>query len=407
MKVGILTIGEELLIGKTINTNQNTISKFLFDQGIETEIGITVPDDKDKIIDALLFMDEKCDLIITSGGLGLTSDDVTKKSIAEYRRIKLVHNEHANNYIKQCLKTKELDEKYKDADLMPEDTMILQNFNGYAQAGIVVNHGNDIVFLPGPPRELIPILNDGLLPYLKYKVENKVYKKTFKLFGIKEIDVYNKIKNYIDEYKDMVYIATYVNYGEITILLKYYEIVDTEAVNNLEYNIREAFKDYIYAEEDVSLEEAVTKKLIKYGRKVAVSESLTGGLLSNKIVSIPGASEVFKCGLVTYSNEAKSIELGIDMNTINKHNAVSSEVAYEMAANLFLKFDDIDYVISTTGFAGPTGGTKDKPVGTVFIAVGDRKVVNVYKFKFDGNRDDIREFTAKTALYHINKIINE
>lgn len=405
MKAGIICIGDELLMGRTLNSNMNYIAKNLNALGINLFREMTVKDDKQEIINALDIVKKDVQILFVLGGLGVTDDDMTKGIVASYFNKKLYRNKEALKRVVEYATSKNIpiNESMKDFSLIAEDSILIHNYTGVAGGYILNEKDLDVILLPGPPNELIPMLQNDVIPYLSEKLNLALNTITFRSFGLRELDVFLKLKDLIDKYQGKISITTYCGLLDVAIVIRYNANVDSELASYVVSEIFNRFKENIYADTDVTLEEQLVDLLKVRKLKMASVESLSGGNIADSVVSVSGASEVFIEGLVTYSNEAKISRLGVNPKTISTFGAVSKETAYEMVLGL-AKFNNVDIAVSTTGIAGPTGATPDKPVGLVYIGIYFNGQVEVHKHIFAGSsRDEVRELVRKTALFYLIK----
>lgn len=351
MKTAIITVGKEVLTGKTINTNLATISRRLNEIGIDVNRSIVIDDIKEEYYKILDFCESE--LIIFTGGLGPTIDDITRETVIGYFKVDTYLDENILKDIKDYfarIKVKMEDTNDKQA-YFPKDSIILYNELGTAPGVIFKANNKTIVLFPGPPHEMLPML-DKLLEYLKKEMNIKLYSKGFRLVGTGESTMEKALTGFYEKHP-LVNIAPYASVGEIKYVFTSSDKAQLDETMNEFYH---KFQEFIYGDLNDTLEGVIVDKLIKKNIIISVAESCTGGLLASKIVNVSGSSKVFKEGLVTYSNDAKIKYLGVLKETLNKEGAVSKEVAYEMAMGL-AKVTSADIAVSITGIAGPTGGT--------------------------------------------------
>ncbi|MFK5883015.1 MAG: competence/damage-inducible protein A [Candidatus Izemoplasma sp.] len=402
MKSAIITVGKEVLTGKTINTNLATIASALTEIGIEISRSFVIDDIFNEYVKVLDILDE--DLIIFTGGLGPTIDDITKESILKYFNINSVIDEETlerNQAYFSRMNRKMEDTNLKQA-YFPEDSIILKNDLGTAPGLIFKVDKKTIILFPGPPHELKPML-DKTIEYLIKQNNIKMFSKGFKLTGIGESDMEVLLKDFYHLHKSVV-IAPYASVGEI----KYVFTSKNEfAITKCMIDFKEKFKQYIYGNLNQTLEEVVVNLLKKQNKIISAAESCTGGMFASKITNVSGSSEVFNESYITYSNEAKNRILNIDKELLNDHGAVSEKVAFKMAENL-QQITNADITVSITGIAGPTGGTKEKPVGLVYFGITHKGITKVYKKISNGNRLMVRTRSTMFALNLIRKeLLNE
>lgn len=401
MKVEIITVGTEILLGDIVNTNSQFLSKELASIGVEVYYQETVGDNETRLLNLLEEAFKRSDIVITTGGLGPTNDDITKEIAAKYFNQELVFYSDIWENIKSYFEKLGLKptENNKKQAYFPKDCIILDNPNGTAPGVILKKENKMIILLPGPPKEMIPMFNNKVKSYLQSLTDYKLVSKTLRFIGIGESELEEKLIDIINSQSNPT-IAPYAKENEVTLRITA-KSKDDEKANDLIKSIEEKIKDrvgkYIYGYDDTTLEETVAKLLVKNNMTIAVSESCTGGMVSSKLIDYPGISQSFIEGCVTYSNEAKMNRLGVKKETLDKYGAVSSETAIEMAVGI-AKNLNTNIGLSTTGVAGPGGGTDEKPVGLVYIGIYINGDVKVKKCNFSGSRDKIRSRATNEAL---------
>ncbi|MBQ1881563.1 MAG: competence/damage-inducible protein A, partial [Lachnospiraceae bacterium] len=345
---------------------------------------------------------KRADIVILSGGLGPTEDDLTKETVAKAMGRKLVEDEKAWKQIKKFFEKRDI--KYTDNNrkqaLVPEGAKVLYNKNGTAPGIIAEGENVTAILLPGPPGELIPMWDDQVVPYIKEKSDTVFVSEMVKLCGVGESLVETELKDLIDAQSNPT-IATYAKVGEVDIRVTA-SAPDEKAAGKLVKpvvkEIKKRFGSYIFTtDENVTLEAAVLQLLDENKLTLATAESLTGGMLTSRLINVPGASEVIKTGFITYSNKSKRKYLGVKRSTLEKHGAVSEQCAKEMVKGCAAA-TKADAAISLTGIAGPDGGSEEKPVGLTYIGVSVLGSIKVKKFVFSGEREKIRESATATAL---------
>lgn len=409
MKAAILTVGTEILFGQIVNTNATFISKRLNDMGIDVMYHYTVGDNAKRLESLLHEIMHECQLIITTGGLGPTQDDLTKDIVAKVAGDKLVIHKPSLDKITEFFKAtgREMTENNIKQAYMPSKAKVLTNDYGSAPGFVAKVDNNIIMCMPGPPREMEPMFVNYGEKYLRELSEDAIYYQFIRTIGIGESMLETKLLDLIDGQTDPT-IATYVKEGEayLRITSKRKTIDEArEAVDNMIEKIQARIGEYIYCVGNMNLSEVVVDLLKAKGLKLVSAESCTGGLFADAIISIPGTSDIFDRALVTYSNKAKMEELGVKAETLEKYGAVSEETAREMVNGL-AKVSGADICVSVTGIAGPDGGTLDKPVGLVYTALrfNDKVVVKENKFRNAG-RNSIRKRSVLTMLDMIYKAI--
>ncbi len=405
MNFEILSVGTELLLGQIVNTNARDISRMLSELGMNVYYTTVVGDNPNRLKDALKTAASRADGVILTGGLGPTKDDLTKETVAEYCGLSCVmHEESKRRLVERFQKMNRPmpESNWKQAE-MPEGCIVLDNDNGTAPGAIVEHEGKVFIMLPGPPREMVPMLRDKVRPYLEKKADCVIHSKTLKVFGVGESAAEEQLKEVIDRQKNPT-IAPYAKTGEMELRLtaKANSVEKAEELlKPLEAEVREILGDFVYAEgETATLQQTVVELLNEKNMTVATAESCTGGLVAKKITDVAGASDVFHCGFVTYSNEKKEDLLGVSHETLAKHGAVSPETALEMSRGAMNR-SGADIGVSMTGIAGPGGGTKEKPVGLVYISICAKEFHQAYKLRLSGDREMVRE---RTSLYVLDMI---
>ncbi|MGN0397369.1 MAG: competence/damage-inducible protein A [Candidatus Fimimorpha sp.] len=398
----LITVGTEILLGNIINTNAQFLAQKCALIGYSVFYQSTVGDNEERLADQLKTALRRSDVVILSGGLGPTEDDLTKETAAKVCKKKLIEDENTKKRIKNYFartKRKPSDNNWKQA-LVPEGAIVVDNDNGTAPGIIMEIDGKTIILLPGPPNELIPMVNSKIVPYLKNKMPNTILSAMVKICGIGESKAESMIRDLIDQQTNPT-IATYAKTGEVHIRVTASASNEKDAKKKIKpivEELRKRFGDVIYTvKEEETLEHVVVRKLQKQGLTICTAESCTGGMLSSRLINVPGASDILKIGLVTYSNRAKRKFIDVNRDTLKKYGAVSKETAKEMAKGAVFK-TDADVSLAVTGIAGPDGGTKEKPVGTVFIGCYYNESVVVEEFHFTGDRNKIRELTVVNAL---------
>lgn len=411
MKAEIISVGTELLLGDIVNTNSQYIAKELASIGIEVYHQSTVGDNVNRLYECFKESLERSDVVITTGGLGPTTDDLTKEVAAKYFGQELKLHEPSWEYIKSLIESrgKKVAPNNKKQAYFPESAIVLKNNNGTAPGAVLRQDNKAIIVLPGPPREMVAMFNESVMPYLKQFTEDKLISKTLRLYGIGESDLELEILDIINEQSNPT-VALYAKEMEVTIRITAKVKDEEEAVRLIkpvEDKIRERVGQFVYTNDDIYtgesknvLEEVAAKLLVEKDLKIAVAESCTGGMVSSVLIDYPGISSVFVEGCVTYSNEAKMKRLGVKEETLDKFGAVSEETAIEMAEGV-AKGLNADIGISTTGIAGPGGGSEEKPVGLVYTAITIKGKTKVYKDIYSGDRQKIRTRVTRDILNNL------
>lgn len=412
MIVELVSVGTELLLGNIVNTNAQFLAEQCALLGLSVYHQVVVGDNEGRLAEVLRMALGRSDVVILGGGLGPTEDDLTKEVCAKVMGLELVEDPHTRKRIEEYLKGgifKEIpDNNWKQA-MIPEGAIVLDNDNGTAPGLIMEKDGKRVILLPGPPKELCPMFLNQVSPYLKKLQPDVIRSQMVKICGMGESQVEDKLLDVIDRQTNPT-IATYAKTGEVHLRITARAADEEEAkrlIKPVVKEIRNRFGDFVYSvREDETLEMAVVKLLLKYGLTVTTAESCTGGLLAGRIINVPGASEVFREGFITYSNKAKRKYLEVSKSTLKKYGAVSGQTAREMAAGGVFAAD-CDVCVAVTGIAGPDGATEEKPVGLVYIATYMKKKITVEKYQFKGNREKVREQAVVKALDLLRRSILE
>jgi nicotinamide-nucleotide amidase len=395
MKAEIITIGDEILLGQTIDTNSAYISQKLSQLGIDVTYKTSVGDDIKNISDSLTISLSRADLVIATGGLGPTNDDITKKAIVKVFKRNLVFQEEILKKVEESFRKRgmEMPKINQNQALLPQGSKAIPNQFGSAP-GIFIQEEDKIFFaLPGVPLEMKSMMENDVLPTLEKASEVKVFQKKLKTTGIPESVIYERIEPILKS-RPEVKVAFLPSFLGVDIRLN---SKSQEKLQGMENNIKEVLGNSVYGEDDITLEEVVGRLLKEKGKIISVAESCTGGLIGKRFTNVSGSSEYFERGVVSYSNQAKMEILKVPQDMIEKHGAVSEEVAILMAEGM-RKISRTDYGLSATGVAGPTGGTQDKPVGMVWIGFAHENDSFAEKFLFGEDRDTNRERAAQAAL---------
>ena len=407
----IITIGDELLIGQVIDTNSAWIAQELNKTGIAVKHRVAVGDNKVDILQALDAEQLQADIILITGGLGPTADDITKPLLCDYFGGKMVLHKPSLDFITELFEKKfkrpMTERNYKQAEV-PDTCTVLLNERGTAPGMLFKKGAKIFVAMPGVPHEMKWLMQVHVLPYIaKHYQSGYVEHKTLLTAGIGEsslADTINDIEESLPAYIKLAYLP---NYGMVRLRLTAFGTDKTLLLEDLQKYftlLKERVAEFLVADEDLPLEAVVGKLLLESKETVATAESCTGGLIAHMISSIPGASAYFKGSIVSYSNEVKTNMLGVSTEMLETYRAVSEQTVVEMAMEVRKKLNT-DYGVAVSGIMGPDGGTVDKPVGTVWIAVATAKEVkaNQYHVPFDRQRNV--QQTAVNALNFLRKRI--
>lgn len=412
MVVELVCVGTELLLGNIVNTNARFLAEKCAMLGLSMYHQSVVGDNQERLAETIRTAWNRSDIVILTGGLGPTEDDLTKETCAGVLGLPLVEDVHTRErlveYFKNSIFKTVPDNNWKQA-MVPEGCRVLDNDNGTAPGLIVEKDGKSAILLPGPPGELYPLFMNQVYPYLQTMRPEIIYSQMVKVCGIGESQVETDLLDLIDGQTNPT-IATYAKTAEVHLRVTAAAATEEEAkklIKPVVKEIRNRFGDAVYStREDETLEAAVVRLLEKHELTVTTAESCTGGLLAGRLINVPGVSEVFKEGFITYSNKAKRKRLDVSKSTLKKYGAVSEQTAREMAiGGVFAA--DADVCVAITGIAGPEGGTPEKPVGLVYIACCLKDKVTVKGFTFRGNREKIREQSVVRALDLLRRAILE
>ena len=414
MKAEIISVGTELLLGHIIDTNKAYLSQKLAGLGIDSYRHTTIGDNPARLAFAITEAFTRADIVITIGGLGPTVDDITLCAIGSATSRSLVYNKKIESHIKKYFRKRGLKKYPKDAfkqAYIPRGARWFENKVGTAAAIVLEPSGKILIALPGPPRELIPLFDQNIVPYLK---KRKIFgactikTKTLKVYGIMEAEV-NRILKDLLSLESGTTMGIYVKLGEVELKItskaKNEKIADRE-INKVERAIRQRLQNYVYGSGNETLEYVIGKILAKRKKTLSTAESCTGGLIANRITNISGSSSYFKMGIISYSNSSKTALLNILPEKIKRYGAVSREIAMDMAVGV-RKLSKSDYSIGVTGIAGPMGKTKSKPVGLVYISVSGKDIIVVKECRFTGAREEIKHQALLAALDLLRAVLHK
>ncbi len=403
MKVEIITVGNELIAGEVLDTNANYMARALTEKGFEVAYITTVGDHEYHIEDALLRAQEHADAIVVSGGLGPTADDITTPSAAKALGRRMIINKDLLQALRErfARRRMEMPAANEKQAYLPHQAEILLNPLGTASGFFLRQKGKIYIFLPGVPRELQYLLSKNVLPLLEKESQEKMFNKsrTLKVFGLTESDIADRLKGLKpqDYSASLAYLPRFPeNHLKITVR----GISSEEVEKNLqamEKVIRDKLEGWIFAVDTETLEAVVGQLLRSHQATLAVAESCTGGLIAHRLTQVSGSSDYFERGIIAYSNRAKKEILKIPEEILAQEGAVSDSVAQRMAEGI-RQISQATLGLGVTGIAGPAGGTEEKPVGTVFIALATPQGTASKKYLFWGDRDQIKEMSAHTAI---------
>jgi nicotinamide-nucleotide amidase len=412
MLAEIITIGDEILIGQIVDTNSAWMAQQLNNAGIRVKQISSVSDDKQHILTALAEAAKRADIILITGGLGPTKDDITKLTLAEYFGVGMVENKEALDNVNRIFAkyNRPMLDINKLQAQVPENCEVILNKNGTAP-GMWFNHkGKIYVSMPGVPFEMMYMVEEEVIPKLKSAFKLPViYHKTILTAGEGESFLAKKIEDIEDGLPSHIKLAYLPKLGQVRLRLSAYgedREVLKQGVEVFAQRIIERVGNIVIAEEDIPIEKALLNFMTEKGLTLSVAESCTGGYISHLLTQHAGSSQVFFGGAVTYANQLKQNLLGVKPQTIAKYGAVSEETVKEMVEGALHNFKS-DYAIAVTGIAGPDGGTQDKPVGTVYIAVASANKTTARKFAFGNKRIQNIERSATSAFFMLNTLLKE
>ncbi|MEL1228610.1 MAG: competence/damage-inducible protein A [Candidatus Neomarinimicrobiota bacterium] len=401
MKIGVLTIGAELLNGSRIDTNASWIANAVIHKGASVAFKMSVPDSESKIIKALNFLlSQSIDMLIVTGGLGPTHDDITAETLYSYFNDETIFDDDYWDLLVKRFKKRgfEVSKLNRSQALKPLRGELINNPIGTARGLLFKKEKKDVFVLPGVPREMQSMMKESVLPLIKKRSKGKIFSCTLRTTGIPESSLYDKLIHTINNNQEAE-LAFLPSYLGVDIRIS----SDKEDVYNIFFNeIKNHVHEFIYTDEDVELEHVVVKLLNDKKLSISTAESCTGGLIGDRITNVPGASQALRGGIIAYSNEVKTDQLSVNEKTIEKFGAVSEETAAEMAIGV-KKLFSTDVGVSTTGIAGPSGGTKEKPVGLVYCGISINDKTLTFKNNFKSDRKINKMITSQVVLNIIRK----
>jgi len=406
----LISIGDELLIGQVKDTNSSWIAEQLTGFGITVKKIMAVQDDETEIIDSLNEAVSRADLVFVTGGLGPTVDDITKKTFAKFLNVDMVFNEEFYNKVKAYVKMRggNPGKMLHDYSYFPKTTIFLKNREG-AAPGMLFNVDNSsIISMPGVPHEMKSIFTEEVIPLILDKfAKTNIVKKTILTAGEIEAVIADKLKDIVDSMPSNMSFAYLPNLGRVRLRLTAKGDNKQELeqlVEEYSGKIHQRLGDMIFGYDKDTLESVVGKLLSQNKLFLSTAESCTGGMIAHRITSVSGSSSYYKGSVVAYSNEIKEKILGVNHITLEQYGAVSEQTAKEMISGV-LEATNCDIAIASTGIAGPTGGTKDKPVGTIWLAVGTKGKIETLKLQLGKNRLKNIETSTILALNLLRKFL--
>lgn len=405
MVVELISVGTEILLGNIVNTNAAYLAEECALLGCSLYHQTVVGDNEERMEEAIRQAIERADIVILTGGLGPTKDDLTKEVTAKVFGRKLYMDEHSKARIQdyfEKIKSKKVTENNWKQALVPEGAIVIDNLNGTAPGLILEDkeRGKAAILIPGPPNEMKPMFEHDIAPYLNKKQPEGIYSHMVKVCGIGESRAETMVADLMDAQINPT-LAPYAKTGEVHFRVTARACSEEAAEKLMEPMIEEMkkrFGDAVYTtEENVTLEESVIRLLEEKKMTVTTAESCTGGKLSGRLLNVAGASSVYNEGYITYANASKEKILGVKHETLETYGAVSEQTAAEMALGA-AKAAGADAALSVTGIAGPGGGTAEKPVGLVYIGCAVKGEVTVREYRFTGNREKNRDYAVARAI---------
>lgn len=410
MKVYIVTIGDEILIGQIIDSNAAWMGEFMTLNGSKV-VGITsVSDEKESIIKGIEFGLELADVVLVSGGLGPTKDDITKKALADHFGMNLEFHEETFAEIQKLFARfgRSMTQAHREQSYMPVGAKILRNKMGTAPGMVFEKDNKLVISMPGVPYEMKYLVEHEVIQLLKQRFKpTPSFYKTIMTSGEGESRIAAKIAMITDEFPPNVKIAFLPNLGFVRLRVGISGLEEMKAKEELENFVNKVVNtipDLVYGFDELSLSQALQETFIHKDLSLAVAESCTGGFLAHKITENAGSSRYFKGGLVAYSNAIKNEHLKVDQNTLENFGAVSEQTVKEMTKGALISFES-DIAVSISGIAGPGGGTALKPVGTIWMAIGNKKTIETYKLQLGKDRLKNIEYTVNFVLNKLRSFV--
>jgi nicotinamide-nucleotide amidase len=403
MKIATLSIGDEVIFGEIADTNASFIAARLYDIGLKVRHHLAVGDVEGDIVEAIRTLAATCEAVIATGGLGPTIDDITARAAAKATDRRLVLNETALAHLKEFLakRGRALDSANEKQALLPAKSSLIANPSGTACGFHFQHNGCSFFFLPGVPKEMERMVEESIIPLLRErrKQGKTIRVKVLKVFGVPEAQLDTMLKG-VTESDSPVTVAFQVDFPQILVKLRAEgdsEMHTIAALDEVCRKSREILHGHLFAEDNETMDSVVAALFREKGLTVSLAESCSGGLVAKRITDTPGCSAYFLEGAVTYSNAAKMRNLAVSLQLLEEMGSVSSEVAMAMARGM-RKLSGSDIALAVTGVAGPDGGTSEKPVGTVFIALAAHDRCHAKRYQFTGNRAEIRDISSFMAL---------
>lgn len=404
MNVSLIVIGDELLNGQVIDTNSGVLERLLLPRGFQIDSVRVIHDNETAIINAVQDELSKVDIVITSGGLGPTRDDITKKALMQIFGGELIENEEVVENIRDIFQKrgKELNQLTLDQALVPTSCTVRQNYYGTAPVMMFEKNNKILLALPGVPHEFEGCCKDIVVPEIKnrFKPHDIFFQRTFIVGGITESALAIRLSKFEDELPHSLHLAYLPQRGHIKLRLDGSDTDEIDLIKDFQkatQRLLEELDDILLSVGDDSLQEILCSRLKHHQFTVATAESCTGGRIASAITAVPGSSSVFRGGVVAYSNDVKESVLGVNVETLSRFGAVSAKTVEEMATGV-MKTCGSDFAVATSGIAGPAGGSPGKPVGTVWFAISGPSGVFSFVRHFTGDRQRVMESAVNEAL---------
>lgn len=410
MTAYLISIGDELLIGQVKDTNSSWIAEQLTGLGVSVKKIMAVKDDEDEIIMALNEGISKADIILTTGGLGPTVDDITKRTFAKFLNVEMKFNEDFYKKVKAYVEMRggNITEMLHNYSYFPEGTIFLKNNVGSAPGMLFYKNNKTIISMPGVPPEMKSIFNDGIVPLINSKIKDiHIVKTTILTAGELEAVIADELEDIVNSMPKNMSIAYLPNLARVRIRLTAKggdKIELEELIKEYSDKIHAKLGDLIFGYDNETIEEVIGEILLQNKMILGTAESCTGGMIAHKVTSVPGSSSYYNGTIVAYANEIKENVLNVDKNTLINHGAVSEETVIEMVKGT-LNVLNCDIALATTGIAGPTGGTEEKPVGTIWLGCGTNEKIETIKLQLGKNRTKNIETSTILALNMLRKFL--
>ncbi|HEX2536517.1 MAG TPA: CinA family nicotinamide mononucleotide deamidase-related protein [Chitinophagaceae bacterium] len=412
INASIITIGDELLIGQTVDTNSAFIARALNGIGVWVKRRVAVGDVREEILDSLAAQSRDSSVVIITGGLGPTADDITKPALCAYFGSRLVVNEGVLEHVREIFRklNRPMIARNELQAEVPDNCTVLHNARGTAPGMWFEREGVVYISLPGVPYEMMGLIENEVLHRLQQQFTlPAIVHRTLVVAGKGESEIAELIADIESDLPSSIKLAYLPSYGMVKLRLTGRAGSEAEVLPELEQKfgaLKERVGPWLVADRDISLEQAVTERLHARGQTLGTAESCTGGYIAHLLTSLPGVSAVYKGSIIAYANEVKTTRLNVPPSTLSAHGAVSEETVTAMARGALAQLGT-DYALATSGIMGPDGGTPEKPVGTVWIAVASRQQVRAHKVHFRFDRQRNIELAARWALNALHQLVKE